>query len=383
VFRTQAAFCQSVIDLHCDSVKFLSEGVDLLARNKAGHVDLPRLRAGGVGVQVFAAFVSASLPADRAFSTALALLDRIDAFAESSAYLVSARTAAECREAIASGKTGILRSVENGSAIEDSLANLEALSRRGVRILTLVHSRHTAWAASCTDYSVFSFGKPSGEPSFRGGGLSAFGKDVVAAMNSLGMIIDLSHAAEIAFWDVINLSKRPVIASHSCAYSLCAAARNLKDEQIKALAGAGGLVGVCFFPAFLSEAYRLAFESDCGDIFSEISFIEKKYTGSPALHAEYSRLDSRLASRLSRVRVPLSAVADHIDYIVSLGGEDCVALGSDFDGVFSLPEGMGGCDVYPAIEKELKKRGYSEKSLAKIFRENFLRVLAEHDGPAP
>jgi membrane dipeptidase len=367
----------TVIDLHCDSVKFLSAGVDLRKPNPEGHVDLPRLRKGGVGVQVFAAFVSPSTPEDKAFSAACGMLDRIDDFAASGPELVPLETAEDCL--MTGGKTGILRAVENGWAIEDSLDKLEKLRRRKVRILTLVHSRHTHWAASCTGCGNFSAAAtPSGS---RGGGLAPFGKKVVDAMNEMGMIIDVSHAAESAFWDVLGRSKKPVIASHSCAYALCAAPRNLKDDQIKALAASGGLVGVCFFPAFLSDPYRGALDGECGDIFNEIGPIEKKYAAdSPGLLSEYTRIDSRLAVRLSHIPVPLSAVADHIDYIVRLAGEDCVGLGSDFDGVFSLPEGVGGCDVYPALAAELEGRGYSDERIAKIFADNFLRVMREHDG---
>jgi membrane dipeptidase len=369
----------TVIDLHCDSVKFLTAGVDLRAPNPEGHIDLPRLRKGGVGVQVFAAFVSPSTPEDKAFSAACGMLDRIDDFAASDPALVPVETAEDCVRAIAEGKTGILKAVENGWAIEDSPDKLEKLRRRNVRMLTLVHSRHTHWAASCTGQGDFPGAgiSPTGFPC---GGLTPFGKKAVDAMNELGMIVDVSHAAESAFWDVLGRSKKPVIASHSCAYSICGTPRNLKDDQIKALAGSGGLVGVCFFPAFLNESYRGALDGECGDIFREIGPLEKKYAADPAgLLCEYTRMDSHLAVRLSRICVPVSAVADHIDYILRLAGEDCVGLGSDFDGVFSLPEGVGGCDVYPDLAAELAGRGYSDKRITKIFMDNFLRVMREHD----
>ncbi|MFP3090728.1 dipeptidase [Treponema sp. TIM-1] len=336
------------IDLHCDSVGFLGRGIDLRQENPQGHVDLPRLRRGAVGLQVFAAFVPSSTVA--AFSAALEMLDRIDEFAASDPLLVSVETAEESIEAIARGQTAVLRAVENGLAIEDSLDNLAALRRRKVRIMTLVHLQDLSWAASCTGT-----GSPL-DTGDTGGGLSRFGKEVVAAMNDLGMIVDLSHGAESTFWDVLGVSKKPVIASHSCAYSLCASPRNLKDDQIKALGDSGGLIGVCFFPAFLSEGYRRALGAD---------------------FAAQGEDKDKLADAMARHPVPFSMVADHIDHMVRLAGEDCVGIGSDFDGVFSLPLGVGGCDCYPLLADELRQRGYTEERIQKIFNGNFLRIFHE------
>jgi len=330
-----------VIDLHCDSVSSLMEGKDIREAVKDVHVDLPRLREGNVALQVFAAYVPPET--DNAFDYARERLDAIDAFAASDERLIPVETAAELRDALAERKTGIMAAVENGLVIEESLEKLEKLRRRKVRILTLVHSKHLPWVASCTGY---------GEDR----GLSGFGEQVLDAMNDLRIIPDVSHSSESAFWGAINhmknRSKKPIIASHSCAYSLCAAARNLKDDQLKALADSGSLVGVNFFSAFLHEPFRLAFEN------------EKK--------------NGNLKPCIS-VDVPQSIVADHIDYMVKIAGEDCVAMGSDFDGVSALPEGVTGSDFYPILEVELRSRGYSEKRIEKIFNGNFLRVLEEWD----
>jgi membrane dipeptidase len=340
-----------VIDLHCDSVEFLVRGVDLRQENPQGHVDLPRLRRGAVGLQVFAAFVHPSKEA--AFSAVSEMLDRIDEFAGSDPRLVSVETADESIEAIIRGKTAVLRSVENGLAIEDSLDKLEALRRRKVRIMTLVHIRNLSWAASCTGNSGSPF---AAAPEDTEGGLSRFGEEVVAAMNDLGMIVDVSHGAESTFWDVLRVSKKPVVASHSCACALCASPRNLKDDQIKALGDSGGLIGVCFFPAFLSEEYRKALEAESVDDWED---------------------KDKLAGIMARNPVPFSMVADHIDHIIRLAGEDCVGIGSDFDGVFSLPLGVGGCDCYPLLAEELRRRKYTEERIQKIFNGNFLRIFRE------
>jgi membrane dipeptidase len=362
----------TVIDLHCDSVKYLSCGVDLRRPNPEGHIDLPRLRKGRVGLQVFAAFVSPSTPEDRAFSEAVDMLDRIGEFAASDPLLGPVETAEESVGVIKAGKTGILKAVENGWAIEDSLVNLEKLRRLKVRIITLVHSRHIHWAASCTGEGPF---PPTGAaPGSRSGGLSPFGKKVVAAMNELGIIVDLSHASESAFWDAIKVSKKPAIASHSCAYALCASPRNLKDDQIKALGDAGGVIGVCFFPVFLNEAYRKAHAD-----FRPIGQMEALNKDTEGQNAAKDKPDTRLAELSTEHPVPFTVIADHIDHIVKIAGEDTVALGSDFDGVFSLPGGVGGCDFYPALEGELIDRGYTPQSITKFFSGNFLRVLRGQD----
>ncbi|MDR2662056.1 MAG: dipeptidase [Treponema sp.] len=330
-----------VIDLHCDSVYSLARGKDLRLRNQDCHVDLPRLKEGGVGCQVFAAFVPSSTKADGAFAFAGEKLDLIDAFARSAPEpekglpaLTPVETAADIRAAMAAGKTGILAAVENGLAIEDSLDKLERLRRRGVRILTLVHDEHHSWAASCTG---------SGRPP---AGLSSFGRLVIDAMNDLGILVDLSHASESAFWDALERSKKPVIASHSCCKSLCGASRNLSNDQLKALGEKGGLAGVNFYSAFLSETFRLAMERD-----------PSTGEGSKAPEA------------------PFSLIADHIDHMVRIAGEDAVALGSDFDGIPSAPQGVTGCDMYPRLEAELLSRGYTARRIEKIFSGNFLRVL--------
>jgi len=323
------------IDLHCDSVSSLMAGKDLRQNVPDVHVDVERLQKGGVGLQVFAAYVPAIQEKNLAFDYASERLNAIDTFALSDVRLAPVENASEAAAFMAAGKTGIMVSVENGLAIEESLEKLEAFRRRKVRIMTLVHSEHLSWVASCTGTGPFN---PDNK-----NGLSSFGGKVIDAMNDLGIIPDLSHTSESGFWDVIKRSKKPVIASHSCAFSLCSAARNLKDDQLKALGDKGCLVGVNFYSAFLSESFRQNRDS------------------------------------VPPVHVPMTIVADHIDYMLNIAGEDCIALGSDFDGISAVPEGITGSDFYPVLETELRNRGYSEKRIEKIFSLNFLRVLGEWD----
>ena len=335
---------RKVIDLHCDSVSSLMAGKDLRRAVPGVHVDLPRLKEGGVGLQVFAAYVPAGTESGMAFPFANKMLDAIDAFARCDESLSLVETAAQARSLMAADKIGVMAAVENCLAIENSLEKLEAFRKRKVRIMTLVHSQHLPWAASCTGTEPFL-------PDEGAQGLSRFGGQVIDAMNDLGIIPDLSHASEGAFWDVIRRSKKPIVASHSCAWNLCAAARNLKDDQLKALGGCGGVVGVNFFSAFLSEPFRVKYE-------------QEKKNG---------------AAEPGKISVPVQwqLIADHIDYMVNIAGEDCVALGSDFDGIPAAPQGVTGSDFYPVLEKELRSRGYTEKRIEKIFCGNFLRLLDE------
>lgn len=325
-----------VIDLHCDSVSSLMAGKDMLKNIPGAHVDLPRLKKGCVGLQVFAAYVPSGTV--NAFDYAVQRLDAIAAFAGSSEDLAFVETFADANAVMAAGKTGIMAAVENGLAIEGSLEKLEQLRRRKVRILTLVHSRHLPWITSCSDNDPL---RPENLS------LDSFGGRVLDVMNDLGIIPDVSHSSQAAFWAVIRRSKKPVIASHSCAYSICRAARNLKDDQLKALGDSGGLAAVNFFCSFLSEPFRLAYEKN------------KTVPGN--------------------LPVPWTLIADHIDHMVKMAGINSVALGSDFDGIPAAPDGVTGSDFYPVLETELKNRGYSQESLDKIFNANFLRLLEQWD----
>jgi membrane dipeptidase len=347
------------IDLHCDSVFSLMNGKDLRQKTPGVHIDIPRLKEGRVGLQVFAAYVPPETDSGKAFSYASERLAAIDGFARSDENLAPVENAAEAKAIMAAGKIGIMAAVENGLAIEGSLEKLELLRRKTVRIMTLVHSKHNPWVASCTGDGAFVPDDKDASTKHEGG-LSRFGEQVIDAMNDLGIIPDLSHAAESAFWDVIRRSKKPVIASHSCAWNLCKAARNLKDDQLKALGDSGGVVGVNFFSAFLSEPFRLNFQE-----------LRSANQGSSA--------GAKVSSSDISVIVPMTIIADHIDYMVKMAGEDCVALGSDFDGIPAAPQGVTGSDFYPVLEAELKSRGYTEKRIEKIFSANFLRLLEAWD----
>ena len=346
----------SVIDLHCDSVFSLMEGKDLRQSIPEVHVDLPRLRKGGVALQVFAVYIPPDTEPGKAFDSAREKLDLVDAFARSDALLTPVENSSELQTCLEAGKTGVMLAIENGLAIDDSLEKLKQLRSRKVRIMTLVHSEHMSWIESCTGSGQFK------SDSDQSSGLGRFGEQVIDAMNDLGIIPDVSHSSENAFWDVIKRSKKPIIASHSCAYSLCAAARNLKDDQLKALGDYGGLVGVNFCSSFLNDPFRLQ--------------LTEVLKNDPSLREKI--MTAKHVPGIT-VNVPMTDIVDHIDYMVNLAGEDSVALGSDFDGIPAAPDGVTGCDFYPVLEAELRSRGYSENRIEKIFNANFTRLLKVWD----
>lgn len=315
-----AATRHPVVDLHCDTVGLMQQGADIISGTR-GHVDVPRMRAGGVTLQTFAAFVSPRTRPGQAYATAAAQLDTIEAACRAYPdHLTLVTDAAGAERAEADGRVGVLRAVENGFAIENDLDRLAGLARRGVRILTVVHSANTDWAASCTDTNA-----PFD-------GLSSFGEQVIDAMEEMGILVDVSHCSEAAFWKVAKRARKPFIASHSNAWELCNHPRNLKDDQIRAIADSGGVIGMNFCPDFLE------------------------------------------LPRETR-RVTAETVARHIDHVVKLVGDAPVAFGSDFDGIPGTPEDVTGSDCYTVILGLLRQRGYTDASLRRICRDNALRVL--------
>jgi membrane dipeptidase len=358
-----------VCDLHLDTVLEIQGGADLRRGNPEGHVDLARMRAGGAGLLVFACFIPNVLPHGRAFREATDLLDLIDRTCRDIPdELEKVETAVDAERALAAGRIGILPAVENGLAIESDLGKLEQLRRRGARYLTLTHARHLEWAAS------------SDEPWTGTSGLTAFGREVVRAMEDLGMIVDVSHVHASTFWDVARIARRPFIASHSCAAALCPVARNLTDDQIKAVAASGGMVGVNFFPGFLDPDYFAGDASALEALYAELQRIELECADDPVRRLAESRRMAR-AARESRgaAKADLDLLVAHIRHLVDLVGDDHVGLGSDFDGVFELPRDVPDCAAYPRILERLARAGLSEDSVRRIAGGNFLRVLRAAD----
>jgi membrane dipeptidase len=361
-----------IADLHCDTVGRIQAGIDIAAGNPDGHVDVARMRAGDVGLQAFASYIAPETAPGSAFPAAISMIESIQTMCRSNPDDVVLVTDAESAgQTAADNRIGVLLTVENGQAIEESIQNLEELRRRGVRAMTLVHSRNTSWVASCAENSC----------SFDG--LSAFGEQVVDAMNEMGMIVDVSHAHESAFWKVAKRTRgsgKPFIASHSNAWELCRIPRNLKDDQIREIADQGGVIGINFFASFLDQNYHDTAIKRGTDFRTFAETVDKNH-GDDARGVDqgFQEIGVEYRRRLAGVPITSEAIVRHIDHIVNLVGDDVVAFGSDFDGILSTPEDITGSDGYPTILSLLSQRGYSDASLEKIAWKNFMRVLQTHD----
>lgn len=365
-----------IVDLHCDTVLDLSAGADLVAGNPGGHVDFERLAAGRVALQFFACFVPTVRGPGRAFPAVTGMLDALDAAcARWPERLVRVRTAAQAEALLDATaplppvpwRTGAIAAVENGHAIEDDLGKLEALAARGVRYMTLTHSRHLSWAAS------------SGEAGDGPGGLTAFGREVVARMNALGMIVDVSHVHATTFRDVVRCCRGPFIASHSCAAALCPTGRNLDDEQLRALAAAGGVCGVNFYPGFLDPRYFRKHGASVGALFETLEALERTTEDPAELQAAYHANAARTRAAQGPPDADVDTVCDHIEHVMEIAGPDHVAFGSDFDGIPDVPRGVENASAYPALCARLRERGHSDDVLERLAFRNVLRVLREAD----
>jgi len=306
------------------------------------HTDLRRLRAGGVDAQFFSIFPHSRYAKTPGASRkrALAMIDALlEQIRRHSDQLELAGSAAEVRRIAASGRIAALMGLEGGHAIENDLANLRDFQARGVRYMTLTWTNTNDWADSSGD-----------EP--RHGGLTDFGRDVVREMNRLGMLVDISHVSDETFWDALQVTTQPVIASHSSARALTDVPRNMSDEMLRAVGENGGVVMVNFGG----------------------NFIDPRKAG-------IARTLWDALVHLGPSPVPLALLLDHIEHVARVAGSDHVGLGSDFDGTLFLPEGASDVAGYPNVTAGLAARGWSDDDLRKLLGENVLRVLEQAGAP--
>jgi len=351
-----------ILDGHIDTPqRMLDEQVDISARQSDGHVDVPRMKAGGISAAFFSIWVDDTYGPGTAYQRALALIGAVRLLADSAADVELATNAAGVRAAAARGHVAALMGVEGGHAIENSLEKLDTLYARGVRYMTLTWNNGNDWAGSSMDAT-------------RSGGLSDFGKQVVRRMNELDMLVDVSHASDPTFWDVLNVSTRPVIASHSSCRALASHPRNVTDDQLRAIAGNGGVVGINFFPVFLDDHFRAQYAEVNRRLRPDIDAIRARYRGRPGLaDVEIDRLRG---GHIQNLDIPeIGRLLDHIDHAVQVMGVDYVGLGSDFDGISVLPRPMKDATSLPLLVAGLTARGYGDSELRKVLGGNFLRLL--------
>jgi membrane dipeptidase len=351
------------VDTHADTpTEFLKEPYDLGVTNKRGMFDYPRMKAGGLDAEFFAAYVPAKYANKGAAAFCMTIMETIHEMADRyPAWVRFATSTSEIRGAVKDGKRAILIGIEGGHAIEDSLEILRAFYRFGARYMTLTHTNSNNWADSSGDAAKHD-------------GLTPFGKTVVLEMNRLGMLVDISHVSDKTFWDTIETTKAPIIASHSSARALANVPRNMTDDMLRAMTKNGGVVMVNFYPVFLSDEVAVASKEREKKLAPQIAELKAK---DPAEGAVYEAGVNKLYAENPLPRVSYTRIVDHIDHVVKVAGIDHVGLGSDFDGIPSTPAGMEDVSKLPAIRAELKRRGYSEADIRKIMGENFMRVFAE------
>jgi membrane dipeptidase len=360
-----------VIDTHNDLVGRIMDGEDLSVRTTHGHSDLPRFIEGGIDVQVFSIFVSPGEPKNKYYSIANRQIDSVESFLrKSSGKAVIGRSSEDIMKLTSDGKFVVMLGIEGGHAIQDDIQNLEHFYKRGVRYMTLTWNNSTSWAISATDEEANK--SKTGKK-----GLSSLGIKVVQKMNQLGMIVDVSHLGETAFWDVVKYTTKPVMASHSSVWTICPNRRNLKDDQIKAIAKTGGVVCVNFAPFFIDSSFASMEKSMLENNKERIDkFSAEQKTD---IELKDKTVAQFLNKEYSRILPSVKQLADHIDYIVKLVGIDYVGLGSDYDGISVAPLGLEDVTCYPNITKELVRRGYKEPDIRKILGENFIRVLKQNE----
>lgn len=357
-----------VVDTHSDSLAWPTRhGIDIGQPQDETHMDLPRMKEGNQNVQFFACFAAPSwIEKKKVVQVTLDYMDSFHTLMRSyPEQIEQATTADDVRRITDAGKLAGILCVEGGHSIDDDLGILRMYHHLGTRYMTLTWNNTNNWADGVL-----------GEP--RHGGLNHFGKEVVREMNRLGMLVDISHVAPATFWDAIATTTKPVIASHSSAKAICAAPRNLDDDQIKAVANNGGVIGVNYEITFVGESYRVAKNAVDDEKAEEIKRAEKDHpAGSEGLGNALCEIDGRYDEKVAELSKPhYTEIVDHIDHMVSVAGIEHVGLGSDFDGA-TMPEGMEDCTKVPLITDALVSRGYSEGDIRKILGENFMRVMGE------
>lgn len=315
-----------LIDMHCDTLSYLMRNGDLSLRENELCIDVPKMRNAGSLAQIFACFIyKENFPGsngyDHAYEYALHMIQRANAaFLQVLDELEQIRNYDELRQCYEKGKIGALLSIEEGGVLNDRMERLVELYQKGIRLITLTWNYE-----NCIGYPN------SREAQIMNRGLKPFGMEVVERMNELGMLVDVSHLSDGGFWDVMAQSRKPVVASHSNARILCNHPRNLTDEMIKALATNGGVAGLNLYPYFLHESGKATLEQ----------------------------------------------MANHVVHMYQTGGEDVVAVGTDFDGFDEGESEITHMGQMERVFHTIQKRGFSERQMEKFWNGNVLRVLQE------
>jgi membrane dipeptidase len=361
-------FASIVLDTHDDTTqRMMRPGFDLGARHTEGHIDIPRMREGGMNAIFFSIWIDGRIMGAPAVEKAMDQIDAVhQAVATHSKDLLLCTTAEQVRKAHAEGKIAALIGVEGGHMIGNDIRVLRMYGDLGVRYMTLTHFYNDEWADSST-------AKPEHN------GLTDFGKEVVREMNRQGIMVDISHVSDKTFYDALDVSKAPLIASHSSCRALCNHVRDMSDDMIKALAAKGGVIQINYEQSFIDQAYKDASDKAMGGVVELLNKIEKECNNDvECVERKQSDLQKQLLAEGKLPHVSWERIVDHIDHAVKLAGADHVGLGSDFDGA-TMPEGMDDCTHLPQITEALMRKGYSDDDIRKILGLNLLRVMEANE----
>ncbi|HEX4575901.1 MAG TPA: dipeptidase [Edaphobacter sp.] len=361
-----------VIDTHADTPqRFVDEHWNFTDPLNGGMLNYDSAKKGHLDAQFFSIWVDPNqYPARASARRTLELIDgALEQVRKAPDKLQFCTTADQIIEARKSGKFAVLMGIEGGHSIEDSLALLRDYYRLGVRYMTLTWSNTNNWADSSGDID---------DPVIQHhNGLTPFGKQVVTEMNRLGMMVDISHVSDKTFWDVIATTRTPVIASHSSARALTHAPRNLTDEMLLAMKKNNGVVMVNFFPAFIDEPWRQAWNAQKPERQKAHDAMEADYksSGLPVPYTASNKIDREYAARIGRA--PFDSLIAHFDHVIRVAGIDHVGIGTDFDGIPVPPDGIDSAADLPKVTAALMARGYTAEDMHKLLGGNLLRVFRE------
>jgi membrane dipeptidase len=361
-------FSSIVLDTHDDTTqRFFSKDFDIAKRNADGSIDIPRMREGGMNAIFFSIWIDGRTLGPPAIQKAL---DQIDAVHENvrrnSKDMMFCRTADDVRRAHAQGKIAALIGVEGGHMIGNDIRMVRIFGDLGVRYMTLSHFYNDEWADSSTD-------KPAHN------GLTDYGKEIVREMNRQGIMVDISHVSDKTFYDALEVSKLPLIASHSSCRALCNHVRDMSDDMIKALAAKGGVIQINYEMSFIDQGYKDASDKLSGGVVAMIDQLKKECNDDETcMGKKMTEMQQKAVAEGKLPHVSWERIIDHIDHAVKLVGADHVGLGSDFDGA-SMPEGMEDASKLPKITEALMRKGYKDEDIRKILGGNLLRVMEQNE----
>ena len=360
-----------VIDTHADTPqRFADESWDFTSALGRGMLNLETARSGNLAAEFFAIWPEPTVWRGRFAHRTLTLIDSVhQQVRRHPDQLALCTSPAEILAARKAGKFAVLMGIEGGHAVENSLALLRTYYTLGVRYMTLTWANSNEWADSSSDLD---------NPDVpHHNGLTSFGREVIAEMNRLGMMVDVSHVSDKTLADVLAVTRAPVLASHSCARALTDSARNLTDDQLRAIAANGGAIMVNFYSAFVDDNYRRAHNQLKPERSAAHAQLEEEYAerGEPIPYHASNAIDTEYAARIPRP--PFESLIAHFEHIIQVAGVDHVGIGSDFDGISSLPEGIDSAADLPKITDALAARGYSDADLRKLLGGNLMRVFTE------